>query len=88
LSMYNQARKDYEFLVAHHGGHAADLTGGWVEGDKLFDLLENPTKKEAAFIYESLITYSGEAGFEGGVPVDSGNDEVLAVYERHDARIW
>lgn len=82
-SDYEEYKKDYEFLVSHHGGHAEDLTGGWVEGDKLFQLLENPTKKEAGNIYWSLITYSATAGFEGSVQPDRYNDEVKALYEKY-----
>lgn len=89
---YNQARKDFEYLIAHHEGYPYDMTGGFVEGDKFIDLMKNPTKANASYIYESLIEYSGQVGFEksGEITVkpDMDDDEVCAIYERHFVDVW
>lgn len=80
---YEQRQRDYEYLVAHHGEHADDLTGGFVEGDELFRLLKNPCKKLADEIYWSLITHSAVCGFENGVEPDLEDDEVCEIYRRN-----
>lgn len=88
MSRYEIARRDYERLrVLHDNRHAEDLGGGWVEGEKLFELLQNPTKKEAAIIYESLITRCATSGFEGA-PVNQDIPEVMEIFERHNEAIW
>lgn len=86
---YQQARKDYESLVAHHGNYDVDdLTGGFVSDDHFWEILRKPTKTEAAKKYEALIHYSFYAGFgDGGqgciYEPDLENEQVREIYERY-----
>jgi len=87
---YQQARKDYKFLKEHHGADVNDLTGGFGLEDHCFELLECPTKTRAAQLYEDLIRYSFDMGFEGEgygnrnrMEVDLEDEQVREIYERY-----
>ena len=84
---YQQAREDYEFLREHHDGDVNDLTGGFGIDVHCFELLKNPTKTQAAKLYENLVEHSFYAGFEidgnGSRDVDLENEQVREIYERH-----
>lgn len=85
---YKQALKDLNRLEEIHDNPPYDMTGGWVEGEKLTALLASPSKKKALEIIESLIEHSAYSGFEGG-PRDSSkspifeNSEVSEIYARY-----
>lgn len=82
---YNTAKEDYETLLRLYDASGADdITGSWLADEKLFDLLENPCKKEAADIYESLIQRVYDAGFEDGIEWDSDCEKTMEIFERHD----
>lgn len=87
---YKQAREDYEFLKGYHQEDAADIGGGFILEEHCFRLMENPTKTRAAEIYEDLIRYSFDAGFEsegyGNTSYDEPdleNEQVRKIYERY-----
>lgn len=81
---YNTARKDYNTLIRLYDASGADdITGGWVADEKLFDLLENPCKKTASEIYESLILRCYTSGFEGGIDWDEDCPTTMDIFERH-----
>tara|TARA_R100001594_G_scaffold130910_1_gene170229 strand:+ start:258 stop:542 length:285 start_codon:yes stop_codon:yes gene_type:complete len=87
---YKQAREDYEFLKKHHEAEVYDITGGFNLDEHCFDLLESPTKTAAARVYEDLIKYSFNIGFEsesyGNTSYDEPdleNEKVKEIYERH-----
>ena len=87
---YQQARKDYEFLREHHDADAYDIGGGFNLEEHCFRLLSSPTKTCAAQIYEDLIDYSFDAGFEESkgwgnynrLEPDLENEQVREIYER------
>ena len=87
MKRYEQAKKDYEYLVAHHGADCSDLTGGFVFEDKAFELLRNPTKTNAYHLYSSLITHYANAGYEDfcaqGQQPDFEDDEVCNIFRRN-----
>ncbi|MCP3924524.1 MAG: hypothetical protein GY714_18275 [Desulfobacterales bacterium] len=53
---HKEIENDYYYMVRTHG-EPSDLTGGFVEGDKLEDLLKKPTITTAYNIYKSLLQY-------------------------------
>lgn len=86
MKRYEQAKRDYNYLVAHHGNHVNDLTGGYVADEEYFRLLENPTKTNAYYHYCNLITYYATAGYENGVKggrPDFEDDEVCSIFRRN-----
>ena len=89
MKRYEQAKKDYEYLVAHHGNHVNDLTGGYVADEAYFELLQNPSKKNAYQHYCSLITHFADSGVEDmnhgvmGVQPDFEDKEVCNIFRRN-----
>lgn len=89
MQRYLQAKKDYEYLVEHHGSGCNDLTGGYVADEAYFELLRNPTKKNAYHHYCNLISYFAYAGYEKdshsnkGSEPDFGDDEVCNIFRRN-----
>lgn len=88
---YEQTRKDYETLrdiMGTSGGKAQvyDFTGGFVFEDHAMELLENPTKAQASKLYESMIIYGFQAGWDNGfqrlIPdlQDPAVDEIASRY--------
>lgn len=81
---YKTAQKDYNTLLRlYNSSGADDITGGWVADERLFELLENPCKKVAAEIYESLILRCYTCGFEEGTDWDSDCSITMDIFERH-----
>ena len=86
---YKQAKADYEFLKRHHGGQDCnDLTGGYVADEAYFELLANPTKKNAYLHYCALISHYAGAGYEagndvGGARPDFENKNVRDIFIRN-----
>ena len=87
---YKQARKDYEFLIDHHQADINDITGGFTLDDHCLQLMKNPTKAQAAKLYEDLIMYSFDLGFEqdgygnrNRLEPDLENEQVREIYERY-----
>ncbi|ACH64658.1 hypothetical protein VFMJ11_B0183 (plasmid) [Aliivibrio fischeri MJ11] len=80
---YEQAKKDYEYLEAHHGAGLNDFTGGYVADEKYMELLRNPTKKNATNHYESMITAFSQVGYEPGNKPDFDDEGVLDIFRRH-----
>ena len=60
---YEQVLADRDYLFDTYGP-AADMTGGWVEGEYLQALLRKPTKSEAKRILCGLICYWFETGYD------------------------
>lgn len=88
MKRYEQAKADYEFLVEHHGEDCSDLTGGYVADDEYFELLRNPTKKNAYYHYCRLISHYASCGYEDGTSSkgsrpDFDNEEVCEVFRRN-----
>lgn len=71
---YDEARSAYEAECERVKGLAGitcgtepyDLTGAYVVEHDFWRLLKNPTKTEAARIYESLLAYGQSAGWDVG----------------------
>nr|WP_192957840.1 hypothetical protein [Aliivibrio wodanis]VVV06935.1 hypothetical protein AW0309160_04429 [Aliivibrio wodanis] len=80
---YEQAKKDYEYLEAHHGNGLDDFTGGYVADEKYIELLRNPTKKNATNHYESMITAFSQVGYEPKGQPDFDDEGVLDIFRRH-----
>lgn len=89
MKRYEEAKADYEFLKEHHGADCNDLTGGYVADEKYFELLRNPSKKNAYEHYCSLITYFSQVGFEPSNSTNSGdqpnfdNEKVCEIFRRN-----
>ena len=60
---YEQALEDRDYLFRTYGP-ASDMTGGWVEGDYLEELLRQPTKTKAKNILSGLVCYWFETGYD------------------------
>lgn len=58
---YADLLKDYNELIDKHGD-PEDMTGGYVDGDKFRELLQEPTKAKAAIILKSIIDYGFQEG--------------------------
>ncbi len=85
---YEQAKADYEFLKKHHGADCNDITGGYVADEKYFELLRNPSKKNAYEHYCGLISHYATCGSENhhtnaGDQPDFDNEEVCEIFRRN-----
>lgn len=88
---YEQAQRDYKYLVDHHDAEPNDLTGGFDDGEYYKILLKNPSKKTACKHYRSLIDYTASAGFEddskqdnnASKPPDFEDKRTLEIYRRY-----
>lgn len=84
---YEQALSDRDYLFDVYGP-AADMTGGWVEGEKLQKLLERPTKAAARDILSDLICYWFETGYDkhGDTihPPDMADPILQEIADRHN----
>jgi len=58
---YEHAKKSYLYMCKKYG-IPNDLTGGYVEGDKYYKLLKNPTFSNAYNDYVALIQYGFQMG--------------------------
>lgn len=90
-SDYEQAQRDYTYLVSHHDAEPNDMTGGFDDGEYYKMLLKSPSKKTACKHYISLITYTVSAGFEddskqdnnANKPPDFEDKKTLEIYRRY-----
>lgn len=86
---YEQVKKDYKYMVDNYGA-PNDLAGGFVINEKVFELLENPTKAHAKKIYIELVKFgfqdcgyiwSCEGPSNSGDMIDiSHDDEAIRIY--------
>ena len=84
VERHRVAMRDYERLCAMYDASGADdITGSWLADEKLFDLMRNPSKKNAAYLYESLIDRIYQFGFENNISWDSSCEETMEIFERH-----
>lgn len=90
-SDYEQAQRDYKYLIDHHDAEPNDITGGFNDGEWYTQLLENPCKKLASQHYIALITHTVDAGFDAcrahgnnaTKPPDFEDKKTLEIYRRY-----
>lgn len=88
MKRYEQAKADYEFLKEHHGADCNDLTGGYVADEQYFELLRNPSKKNAYHHYCALISHYATCGSESydsnsGNEPNFDNEKVCEIFRRN-----
>jgi len=58
---FDKIKKDYQRLIKKYG-HPEDMTGGFVDSEKMEEVILNPTKANAAQYMKLVIQY----GFQWG----------------------
>lgn len=89
---YKKAKRDYEYLVRHHGADIYDPSGGYEEGRAYKRLLANPSKAAAANHFINMIEYSASNGFSnyesgggnGGSSPDFDDQKTLDIYRYYN----
>jgi hypothetical protein len=95
MGKYEQTRADYERLRELMGepgrlSQVYDFTGGFCFEESGMELMKVPTKAKAASIYERLIVYGFQSGWEsvsgtneGRIMPDMDNWEIAEIAERY-----
>lgn len=88
---YRQARADHEYLWGTYG-EAYDMTGGYEDCRDLAILLKNPTKTQAAKLYEDQICYwlqpcVGPDAFVFAAKHGFAKDDTIPTICREDPRV-
>lgn len=78
---YKQAQLDYEYLFEKYND-PLDFCGSFCNTSSFFDLLKNPTKKNAKFIYTQLIIFFSVNGAENG-KIDSEDKRTKQIFEKY-----
>ncbi|MBO6225360.1 MAG: hypothetical protein J6N72_07925 [Psychrobacter sp.] len=87
---YEKAKRDFNYLVDHHGTTIYDITGGYLEGEAYQKLLNKPTMTTAYKHFVAMIDYSASYGFcdggngGGGVSPDLTDKKTIAIYKYYN----
>ena len=85
MASYDQVKADYERLKELSGGDEPnDFTGGFNIDEKAMELLNNPSKRTAAKIFEDMICHVLFQGWQNGNHPDHDDPEVLAIANKYN----